>query len=165
LLSPPRCLCLGCRPAPAYHRSRRPGWQARPYGFQVPVQYGGVQEDAPREACFMVWAIWPAISRALSYARRSTIRKEWWFSSRMVLSCRDVKALLTSSSTMSSRSSRLRMPEVDAPFLQGEGATGEWPLPFGSISARPESEADCSPGSKADRSRGSEADRSCQNAE
>jgi hypothetical protein len=38
----------------------------------------------------------------------------------MVLSCRDVKALLTSSSTMSSRSSRLRMPEVDAPDTQGE---------------------------------------------
>jgi hypothetical protein len=54
----------------------------------------------------------------------------------MVLSCRDVKALLTSSSTMSSRSSRLRMPEVDAPLLQGEGATGGRPLPFGSIQLR-----------------------------
>jgi hypothetical protein len=38
----------------------------RGHGFQVPVQYGGVKEDAPREACFMVWAIWPAISLALS---------------------------------------------------------------------------------------------------
>jgi len=34
------------------------------HGFQVPVQYGGVKEDAPREACFRAWAIWPAISLA-----------------------------------------------------------------------------------------------------
>jgi hypothetical protein len=54
--------------------------------------------------------MWLAIFLAISYARRSTIRKEWWFSSRMVLSWREVKALLTMSS-MELRSSRLRMPE------------------------------------------------------
>jgi len=44
----------------------------------------GRKGGCPREACFRAWATWPAISLALSYARRSTIRKEWWFSSRMV---------------------------------------------------------------------------------
>jgi hypothetical protein len=41
----------------------------------------------PREACFRAWATWamrPAVSLALSLGRCSTIRKEWWFSSRMV---------------------------------------------------------------------------------
>ena len=32
----------------------------------------------------MAWATRPAISLALSLGRCSTIRKEWWFSSRMV---------------------------------------------------------------------------------
>jgi len=73
-------------PTHAYHRSRRPGWQARPYGFQVPVQYEGVKEDAPprgllhglgKVACYIPG---PLVELGLC----STIRKGWRFSSRMV---------------------------------------------------------------------------------
>jgi hypothetical protein len=55
-------------------------------GFHKSVQCGGAQENASREACFMASATRPAISLALSESRGlcSTIKKELWFSSRMV---------------------------------------------------------------------------------
>ena len=127
LPSPPRCFCFGCRPAPAYHRSRRPC--RRDYGFQVPVQYQGYRRMvASLEACFTAWATRSAISLALSDARRSTIRKEWWFSSRMVLSWREVKALLTISS-IALRSSRLRTPERMS-VIKRILNCGRWRLPL-----------------------------------
>ena len=85
------------------------------HGIQVPVQYRGVKEDAPREACFMAWATRPAISLAPSQSKglRSTIRKGWWFSSRMILRWTEVNVLLTSSSTMSSLSSVIEDARAD----------------------------------------------------
>ena len=73
LRAPPRCFCPASAQLPAYHRSRRPGRQTRPWlpgAGPIPGRTGG----CPREACFMAWATWPAISLALSYAGCSTIR-------------------------------------------------------------------------------------------
>jgi hypothetical protein len=77
----------------------------------IPGRTGGY----PREACFMAWATRPAISLAPSQSKglRSTIRKGWWFSTRMILRWTEVNVLLTSSSTMSSLSSVIEDARAD----------------------------------------------------
>jgi hypothetical protein len=93
----PRCSHPGCRPAPANSTEAEDQGTANS-GLLFPGA-GLLREGTggcPREARFMDWAIWPAISLALSCDRCSTIRKEWWFSPGWSTARKEVKTLLTS---------------------------------------------------------------------
>ena len=126
LPAPPRCFYPGCRPAPACHRSRRPG--RRGHGFQVPVQCRGVKEDAPERPASGPGQhgppyLWPFRTPDAPLSGRSGGFPPEWSTART-----EVKALLTISS-IELRSSRLRMPER-MPVIKRILNCCRWGLPF-----------------------------------
>ena len=95
------------------------------HGFKVPVQYSGVQEDGRlRPGRRGSPYPWPFRNADAPLSGRGDESPPGWSTART-----EVKALLTSSSTMSSRSSRLRMPER-MPVIKRILICCRWGLPF-----------------------------------
>jgi hypothetical protein len=128
LPAPLRCFYpASARALFACHRSRRPGRRTRPW---LP----GAGPIRGRKGGCLPRGLFHGLGNMARHIpgpfvrRCSTIRKEWWFSSRMVLSWTEVKALLASSS-VELRSSRLRMPER-MPVIKRILNCCRWRLPF-----------------------------------